>query len=137
MRPLAAPRWPTHAEHLPFHIRIPQVMWSDMLCGGHGGYYVAKTVEESLAVWHARVGDNASKERDGAHSRGCACMECRGCQGCMSAVQLRGALGRLRPWTWTPNSGSKTEVREGDMEPKDKQWLRVTCRSYVLHYVVQ
>ena len=46
---------PTCSPH-PFYTRIPQLAWSPMLRGGQGGYYVAKTIEESVAVWRARRG---------------------------------------------------------------------------------
>ena len=105
-----------------------------MLRSGCGGYYVAKTVEESLAMWHAWAGENASKERDGARGTGCTCAECQGRQGRVSVAWLKGAPGRLRPQTPTPNSGSKTEVREGNTEPKDKQQLQATCGRCVLHH---
>ena len=81
-----SPVTPVPPAPSPFHIWIPQVAWSDMLHSGRGGYYIAKTVEESLAVWHVWMGNNTSKERDGACSRGCVCVECQGCQGCMSVV---------------------------------------------------
>jgi hypothetical protein len=44
----------------PFLVRIPQVAWSSSLHGGRGGYFVAKSVEESVAVWRARRGASAS-----------------------------------------------------------------------------
>ncbi|KAF8520998.1 hypothetical protein JB92DRAFT_1863083 [Gautieria morchelliformis] len=44
----------------PFHVRIPQVAWSSTLHGGRGGYFIEKTVEESVAMWRARRGASAS-----------------------------------------------------------------------------
>lgn len=48
----------------PFHVRIPQLAWSSTLRGGCGGYFVEKTVEESIALWRAREGRCAGESEE-------------------------------------------------------------------------